>query len=435
MIKSIRQNGVTILVIFVIMITNVVAYFNFDAKVKSDLDTQTQEHIATIVEDTVEFFNLKMEKRIASIEALALFIGTFDNWDDENILTALSAQSEAEGYSDYDIIDTEGKSFHKVDYADNKSFKKAVEGNSVVKETTDEFGEINGVDYYVPITYGGTITGVLLIRTNLEQFTDFIDFSELSNLGNIFIVKKDGTLLSKGDGLDEVSNITQILSDEEAVAKKLISSMKVRNAGNVSIGGENNKKYFGYGKSEYNNWYVVSLISSKAVESKTGDINNEGRVFFTQIAFMFVVLILYFIYTLISFDRVSKVNKRRYFVMSDQLDNVVFDYSVKRNRLYCSNKWEEIFGYKIETEDPREDMFKYIYEEDKEKFKQYIAELKNGQEKIETNIRIINDKEAPIDCHIKMFAIKARKGKMEKLIGVLEKNEIETENNTKENEA
>ena len=62
------------------MVTNVLAYFSFESNVKNDLKIQTQQHIETIVEDTVEFFNLKMEKRVAGIEALALFIGTFDDW-------------------------------------------------------------------------------------------------------------------------------------------------------------------------------------------------------------------------------------------------------------------------------------------------------------------------------------------------------------------
>ncbi len=424
MLKSIRNNGITILVIIVIMVTNVLAYFKFEENVQNDLKSQTQNHITTIVEDTVEFFNLKMEKRVASVEALALFIGTFEDWSSANVSSALSAQAAVEGYSDYDIINTEGMSIKNVDYSKNKNFINAFNGSSVVKEAVDEFGEINGVDYYVPIYYGEETTGVLKITTSLEQFTDFIDFSELSNLGNIFIVKKDGTLLSRGDGLDEVDNITQILGEQESVAKKLINSMKVRNKGNVSITNAENKQYFGYCKSDYNNWYVLSLISSNAVESKISEINNEGKVFFIQIAVLFVVLVLYFIYTMFMFDRENKVNKRRYFLMSEQMENIIFDYSVKKNSLYCSDKWEELLGYKVELENPREEMSKYVFEEDKEKFSQLVEALKSEQDKkdkVEANIKLINDKEEPVSCHIKMFAIKARKGKLVKLIGVIEK--------------
>jgi len=191
MIKGIRNNGITILVIIIIMVTNVMAYFSFEDKVRADLQTQTQNHITTIVEDTVEFFNLKMEKRVASVEALALFIGTFEDWTNKNVTSALSAQAAVEGYSEYDIIFVNGMSINEVDYSQNKNFKNALSGNSVVKEYVDEFGEIAGVDYFVPIYYGDETTGVLKITTSLEQFTDFIDFLELSNLCNIFIIKKD----------------------------------------------------------------------------------------------------------------------------------------------------------------------------------------------------------------------------------------------------
>jgi len=427
MIKTIRNNGITILVIIAIMVINVLAYFQYQDNVQYDLNTQTQNHISTIVEDTVEFFNLKMEKRVASIEALALFIGTFDDWTNENVTSALSAQAQVEGYSEYDIINTEGVGLHGDDYSENKNFIKALAGECLVKEAVDEFGKISGVDYYVPVNYGEKTTGVLKITTNLEQFTDFIDFSELSHLGNIFIVKKDGTLLSRGDGLDEVENITQILNDQESVAKQLINSMKVRNKGNVSISNGDNKQYFGYCKSDYNKWYVLSLISSNAVESEIGSINNEGRVFFIQIAILFVFLVFYFIYTMIAFNRESKMNKRRYYLMSAQMEHIVFDYSAKNNRVYCNEKWEELFGYNIDLEDPKEEKLKYIFEDDKEKFIQSIEELRNNQDEIEQNIRIVNANNEPIECHMKLFAIKARKGKFVKLIGVLDKKDEKVE--------
>ncbi len=426
MIKGIRNNGITILVIIIIMVTNVLAYFSFEDKVQKNLQVQTQNHITTIVEDTVEFFNLKMEKRVASVEALALFIGTFEDWTNRNVTSALSAQAAVEGYSDYDIISVEGKGIKDIDYSENKNFKNALKGNSIVKESVDEFGEISGVDYFVPIYYGDKTTGVLKITTSLEQFTDFIDFSELSNLGNIFIVKKDGTLLSRGDGLDEVDNITKIIGEDEPVSKKLINSMKVRNKGNISITNGENKRYFGYCKSDYNNWYVLSLISSNAVESKIGEINNEGKVFFVQIAFLFVVLVLYFIYTMVLSGRENNINKRRYFLMSEQMDHIIFDYSVKKNSLFSSEKWEKAFGYKVELENPKAEKDKYVFEEDREKFNQSIDELKNGQDKLELNIRILDSNNEPVECHMKLFAIRARKGKIAKFIGVLDR--IENKN-------
>lgn len=426
MIKGIKNNGITIIVIIIIMVTNVMAYFSFEDKVQADLQTQTQNHITTIVEDTVEFFNLKMEKRVASVEALALFIGTFEDWTNKNVTSALSAQAAVEGYSDYDIIFVDGMSINEIDYSENKNFKNALAGNSVVKEAVDEFGDIAGVDYFVPIYYGEETTGVLKITTSLEQFTDFIDFSELSNLGNIFIVKKDGTLLSRGDGLDEVDNISKILGEDEPVSKKLINSMKVRNKGNVSITNGENKQYFGYCKSDYNNWYVLSLISSNAVESKIGEISNEGKVFFVQIAFLFVVLVLYFIYTMVISERESSINKRRYFLMSEQMDHIIFDYSVKKNSLFCSEKWKKIFGYEVELEDPKAEKDKFVFEEDKEKFNQSIEEMKNGQDRLELDLRILDSKDEPVECHLKLFAIKARKGKIAKFIGVLDK--IENKN-------
>ena len=39
-------------------------------------------------------------------------------------------------------------------------------------------------------------------------------FTDLNKYGNVFIVKQDGTLISRGYGLDEVENIKMILNDD-----------------------------------------------------------------------------------------------------------------------------------------------------------------------------------------------------------------------------
>ena len=182
MIKSIKQYAITIVIIFVILIINVMAYFQYSNNISDQLQQQTDLHLQAIIEETVECLNIKMEERLETYKSVATFVANLDNISVENIERALEKQSDAAGYRDFDVISAEGvglESKGSVDYTENSSFNKALGGKSMMEPKTDVFGSIRGINYYVPICQNDKVIGVLMIFSTLEQFTAYTDISDL----------------------------------------------------------------------------------------------------------------------------------------------------------------------------------------------------------------------------------------------------------------
>lgn len=422
MIKSIKQYAITIVIIFVILIINVMAYFQYSSNIDEQLRQQTNIHLQAVIDETVECLNIKMEERLETYKAVATFIGNLDNISEANLEKALANQSDIAGYRDFDVISAEGvglESKGNINYAENDSFNKAMGGKSVMDVRQDAYGSVRGVDYYVPIYVNGKVDGVLMTFSTLEQFTSYMDISDLGQYGNVFIVKQDGTLLSRGYGLDEVDNIKMILGNDKS-ATKLINSMQSRKSGYISFNSGASKRYLCYAKTAYNKWYMVSIVSAGSIDVSNDDITNEGTVFFFEIAVLTCILLLYLVRMVVTESKGNQLNKKRYYIVSKYSDSIVFDYSSIKDTMYCNEKWKKIFGYDTEKENLREDMTRHIAEQDKERFRQIVEVLVSEKEYVRFQVAINDSEGNPVSCIVKMFAIKSRRGKVQKVLGVIE---------------
>lgn len=422
MIKSIKQYAITIVIIFVILIINVMAYFQYSNNISDQLQQQTDLHLQAIIDETVECLNIKMEERLETYKSVATFVANLDNISVENIERALEKQSDAAGYRDFDVISAEGvglESKGSVDYTENSSFNKALGGKSMMEPKTDVFGSIRGINYYVPICQNDKVIGVLMIFSTLEQFTAYTDISDLGQYGNVFIVKQDGTLLSRGYGLDEVDNIQMILGNDKS-SSKLINSMQSRKSGYISYNSGASKRYLCYAKTDYNKWYMVSIVSASSIDVSTDGIANEGTVFFFEIAILTVILLLYLIRMVVVESKGNKLNKKRYYIVSKYSDSIVFDYSSEKDTMYCNEKWKEVFGYEPEKQKLRSDITRYIADEDKERYKQIVDVLVTEKEFVKFQIAIKDSEDKPVNCIVKLSAIKNKRGKVQKVVGVIE---------------
>lgn len=422
MIKSIKQYAITIVIILVILVINVMAYFQYSSNIGEQLLQQTNIHLQAVIDETVECLNIKMEERLETYRAVATFIGNLGYVDKEKIEKALASQSDMAGYRDFDLILSDGiglESKGSIEYSENSNFKKALGGKNTMDVKEDSYGSIKGIDYYVPIYVNDKVEGVLKIFSTLEQFTSYMDIADLRQYGNVFIVKQDGTLLSRGYGLDEVDNIRMILGNDKS-ASKLINSMQSRKSGYISYNSGASKRYLCYAKTAYNKWYMVSIVSAASIDVSNEDITNEGTVFFFEIAVLTGILFAYLVRMVVNESKGNQLNKKRYYIVSKYSDSIVFDYSCAKDTMYCNEKWKKIFGYDTEKEDLRKDITKHIAQQDKERFSQIIDVLKTEKEFIRFQVAINDRQGNPVNCIVKLFAIKSRRGKLQKVLGVIE---------------
>ena len=416
--KRFRQYIIAI----VILLINVLAYIQYTGNINKRLETQTQIHLKALIDETTECINIKLEERINAYKAVATLIGNLDDVDMDIINRALRNQADMAGYTDYDLIDMKGMGLEgkgNVSYAENEYFKKASEGKVSMVATEDTFGSIKGIDCYVPVCKGESVKGVFKVYSTLEQFTELVDIADLGEHGNVFVVMQDGTLISRGYGLDEVDNITMLLQNEKS-AKKLVKSMQSRKSGYVSYDSGEAKKYIFYGRTNYNKWYMVSMILAQSVEATNEDIKTDATVFFFEVAMLTIILMLFLIRMVFSESKGNQLNRQRYHIVTRYSDSIIVDYNCVKDKMYCNENWKKVLGFEPDKTELKSDITRYIVDEDKERFNEIIEVLRKEKEFVKFQAGIKNENGEVVKFIFKLTAIKTKRGKMQRVVGIIE---------------
>lgn len=410
------------IIAIVILLINVLAYIQYTGNINKRLEQQTQIHLKTLIDETTECINIKLEERLETYKAVATFIGNMDKLETDEAVKALRNQADSAGYTDFDLIDKEGighASKGSVVYKEDENFKKAIEGKSTMDIMTDVFGTIKGIKYYVPIYNREDINGVLMVYSSLEQFTAYTDISELNEYGNVFVVKQDGTLLSRGYGLDEVDNIKMIFGSDKS-SSQLIKSMQSRKSGFLSFDSGEAKKYICYSRTDFNKWYVVTMVSAQSVEATNEDIKTDGTVFFFEIAMLTVILMIFLIRLVFSESKGNQLNRQRYHFVTKYSDSIIIDYSCAKDTMFCNENWKKVMGFEPERKELKSDITRYIADEDKERFNQIIEVLRKEKEFVKFQVGVKKEDGEVVKCIFKLAAIKTKRGKLQKVVGVIE---------------
>lgn len=432
-IKGLKRYAVSIVITFIIILVNIGIFYNFYTDTYYNLGEQTKSYLNNIVEEAAECVNIKINERFITLEALAMYIGTYSNGDYTTVSKVLDAQVAIDGFGGYDIVGLDGYGLIEkggADYSNTDFFDKTKKGKNMLFDYNDQNSKSRDIGFSVPVYRDDKIEGVLVVFCSYEEFSSFTDIDAFGNNGDSFIVKQDGTLLTRANGLDEVENIKLILSDDTKSANALISGMKQKTLGNVSYGNGNHKRYLCYSKTSYNKWYVVTIVSADTVDEHTSVIRGAGVTFIMEISVLLILLLVYFIYLITSHIRSSRINKERYYIVTDNSETIMFDYSVKNDTMYCNDKWNHIFGYELPKSDMKSIMTKYVYEEDIDKFLRRVDRINKTNDYVKFSIRLLNDKNEPIGCLVKLYAIRGFRGRVTKILGVIE-TLVNDEQNTK----
>ena len=410
------------IIAIIILLINVLAYIQYTGNINKRLEKQTDVHLKSLIDETKECINIKIEERLETYEAVATFIGNLEEKNFDILESALRNQADSAGYTEFDLINTDGDSYISKEmgvYAENDKFKKACKGKSSIEIKYDSFGGLKGINYYIPIKKDKLVVGILKVYSTLEQFTTFTDVNDLNKYGNVFIVKQDGTLISRGYGLDEVENIKMILNDDKS-ASELVKSMQSRKSGYISYDSGEAKKYICYARTDYNKWYMVSIVSAQSVEATNEDIKTDGTVFFFEIAMLTVILMLFLVRMVFSESKGNQLNRQRYYFVTKYSDSIIIDYSCAKDTMFCNENWKKVLGYEPKKKELKSDITRYIAEDDIERFNQIIDVLKNEKEFVRFQAGIKNEQGEIVNCIFKLAAIKTRRGKLQKVVGVIE---------------
>ena len=85
-----------------------------------------------------------------------------------------------------------------------------------------------------------------------------------------------------------------------------------------------------------------------------------------------------------------QLEQERYRIITEQLNDVFFEYNFENDTIYTSSKWEELFGYPLPSEKFSSALYfgEIIYDDDKEALSQILERAREGTSSSELEIRL-----------------------------------------------
>lgn len=421
--KRLKDYYVTIVLIIIVIFINIGAFGSYISNVKTNLGEQTDSHIDDIMDEAVECVNIKLEEQLNMMKTLTMFAGSLYQGNNDKLLSIFEEFKDEREMEVLEVVSIEGSGeLSGVDYSEDDFYLEALEGKTVMKEKVDEDG-LSAIYLASPIYFSEESDApdkILISRVGISKFSDYINISSVNNNGKVFVVEKDGTLISKSNELKSVSGIDEILP-ESKYEKLLINSMRSRNSGIIKYEGQTSDKYLAYSKLDYNKWYIVCIISSLSVEANISDVTNDVIYLGIEMAVMLIALVGYLIYNVFVVRSKGNMNLERYYIVSEHSDAVIFDYSVLKDTMYCNEKWEETFGYALQKENVKSVIKNYIHEDDIDLFNKNMENLFSEKAPVRFQCRIYDADKKPVFCLMKAFPISEKMGKITKVIGMIDK--------------
>lgn len=423
--KRIKEYYVTIILIAAVIIINIAAFALYISNINRDIQKQTEEHLVDIMEEASTSVELKVEETIHELEMTAYYISMSDNYLEETTYANIVKMTRKAGFEKFDIISADGTGLEEngsKDYSEKKFFSKVMNGSVSILDISDSEGNTKGVRFSVPIrNEADEIDGVYLVECDLDSFTELLNLDSVNSKGKAFIIKSDGTVLSRKTD-SSIRNVSDIL-DNETNVKTLKNYMKSKKAGVVGFAnGKDSKRYICYSKTNFNSWEIIMVVSSSGVEANISDVTDNFVFLGVIIGVMLIVLIAYFIYTLVSVKSKSAINLQRYYMVSKYTEDIIFDYSCVKDTLYSNENWKKLFGYELPKESVKEKMEEYVAEQDRAFYREKIEEAKKSKDGlVQFKCSILDQDKSAVPCICKIFAVKDNMGKVIKIVGVIEK--------------
>lgn len=423
--KRIKEYYVTIILIAAVIIINIAAFALYISNINRDIQKQTEEHLVDIMEEASTSVELKVEETIHELEMTAYYISMSDNYLEETAYANIVKMTRKAGFEKFDIIGADGTGLEEngsKDYSEKKFFSKVMNGSVSILDISDSEGNTKGVRFSVPIrNEADEIEGVYLVECDLDSFTELLNLDSVNSKGKAFIIKSDGTVLSRKTD-SSIRNVSDIL-DNETNVKTLKNYMKSKKAGVVGFAnGKDSKRYICYSKTNFNSWEIIMVVSSSGVEANISDVTDNFVFLGVIIGVMLIVLIAYFIYTLVSVKSKSAINLQRYYMVSKYTEDIIFDYSCVKDTLYSNENWKKLFGYELPKESVKEKMEEYVAEQDRAFYREKIEEAKKSKDGlVQFKCSILDQDKNAVSCICKIFAVKDNMGKVIKIVGVIEK--------------
>lgn len=440
--KRVRQKlPTTLIFLAVIFIFIVMSLYKFETGLIKSIEEFTNQKLFEINKQNKERIKLKIKDTFDLMETMALFIGQSDDIFSDEIMENLSKQSKKNSFIRMAVTGVDGIGYtqdgEKLDISDREYFIKGMQGeNSITQVLISRIDGKESIILAVPIYRGFQIIGVLRSVYQLEQFTELLEIESIDNTGLTFIIQGDGIAISRPEVLGEEDNFFNFLKTSDMIKEETLSQFKecIKNKESCSLPNYENGKQGAliFERIGINDWYVVSIIEGEIYNEQLDKILKISTMAIIKILIFVGSFIIYILYQVNKGMSEIRINEERYRIISEQSDEIMYEYDIANDSMDFSPKWKEKFGYHLSEKDFFYKVKKnqFIYREDAEGLIQLFKSLMDKEDYAEMELRILNIEGVPRWCRLRANAVYNRRNVIVKIFGEIV--DIDNEKNQRE---
>lgn len=366
--KNLKEKLSFFTAIFLLLFLIIGVFFLFYIKLNSAIQEINYSFMQEVATQQSISFKAKLD---GQFEQLKLYSRSFENIDMRDYTTVKKVLNVTNGVGDFKRIsiandigvvtnndNTTSPNIIKEDYFINAlKGEQTISSNLILDNDGDEI-----IVIATPIYKKDKIIGVILGTFNRDTLKELFRQDNFSGKGISFIFNKEGTIISK-------NNENNFLSDSKNIYEGLsnLKYPKNSNAEKVKVAIENSEiEIIEYYIASHKrmavctpipsyNWYLFSAVDLNFIKVQSNQITLYVLILVLGISALLLIFMVA-LYYYIKANRKIKIknqilatNDERYKLVNCQTDNVIFEYNYSNNTIYLSGDIQEVLNTDNDT--------------------------------------------------------------------------------------
>lgn len=302
--KEIHSNIISVILLIFIFIGIIIATIQYTKHLNATFKNETKNYLSEMSLQNAFVLREQLNADLVSLVSLANFIAS-TSLDKNIILETLIPISDENQLKRIGLIFPDGKANTTdnqiIDLREREFFKKTMQGVACISDMLiDKTDGKKIIVFSVPIKNNLKTTGVLFATKSIEACEKSLSISTLGGEGYFYVVKPNGEIMFSSNSVynkKDMENIFSYLKEQSAENKSLFNTvqknMYKKHSGFLEYTSDGSHKYMNYSPININDWYMISIVPTSVVSSKTDEIMYNTVTIFIIISCAFLFLLFY----------------------------------------------------------------------------------------------------------------------------------------------
>lgn len=300
-----------------ILIVGLASVIEFNDRLNDDLKLQERQMLQEFSEQNNHFLQAKLRSQWEILSMVTDMIGKADSLSEEEVSLLLQTAVKTGGFDRVGIADCLGNERTdrgiSLQIGNRDYFQRAFRGETVISDPV--VSVVTGEPVIVlsmPLTVDGTIEGVVCGTYSIEKANEILLKSYRTGLGDIVIVKPDGTVVLHNGFIKTYQNAFSYLGHQELLDEFSVDKLKEEMANDEKgsfwirdvTGDADRNRLVNFVPTGINDWYSISIVSDEFLQYQ------KSELYLLAFGLLGKVILLLAVVFVIEIMHVKKVQKR-----------------------------------------------------------------------------------------------------------------------------